>query len=216
MSLAARQGYTASIMGCTGLFGAEVDRTPWLAVSALDARQNDTRNPRVEQTRVAHTRLWGGSSLGTNRARWFPTGERTPVDFAWASRSTSSANTRYRLEPAAKIRRSRYKSKTRGTTNTRPHQRPVAQITTTMTAIQTASSSRITSDDFRCRRSQFIVVLRYDQLASGCPTETRGAEVTGADRGSRQLSCGQSSAEQGDHAGQPLGVPGLTGTFQWR
>jgi hypothetical protein len=37
----------------------------------------------------------------------------------------------------------------------------------TMTAIQTASSTRITSDDFRCRRSQFIVVLRYDQLASG-------------------------------------------------
>jgi hypothetical protein len=38
-----------------------------------------------------------------------------------------------------------------------------------MTAIQTASSSRITSDDFRCRRSQFIVVVRYDQLASGIP-----------------------------------------------
>ena len=38
-----------------------------------------------------------------------------------------------------------------------------------MTAIQTASSSRITSDDFRCRRSQLIVVLRYDQLASGIP-----------------------------------------------
>ena len=30
------------------------------------------------------------------------------------------------------------------------------------------------------------------------PTETRGAEVTGADRGSRQLSCDQSAAEQGD------------------
>jgi hypothetical protein len=38
-----------------------------------------------------------------------------------------------------------------------------------MTAIQTASSSRITSDDFRCRRSQFIIVVRYDQLASGIP-----------------------------------------------
>jgi len=37
----------------------------------------------------------------------------------------------------------------------------------TMTAIQNASSARITSDDLRCRRSQFIVVLRYDQLASG-------------------------------------------------
>jgi hypothetical protein len=36
-----------------------------------------------------------------------------------------------------------------------------------MTAIQAASSSRIASDDFRCRRSQFIVVLRYDQRASG-------------------------------------------------
>jgi hypothetical protein len=43
----------------------------------------------------------------------------------------------------------------------------VAQSRTTMTAIQTASSSRITSDDFRCVRSQFIVVLRYDQLAFG-------------------------------------------------
>jgi hypothetical protein len=31
----------------------------------------------------------------------------------------------------------------------------VAQSTTTTTVIQTASSSRITSDDFRCRRSQF-------------------------------------------------------------
>ena len=75
----------------------------------------------------------------------------------------------YRLGPAAKIRRSRYKSRTRGMTNTRPHHRPVAQSTTTMTAIQTASSSRITSDDLRCRRSQFIVVLRYDQLAFGHP-----------------------------------------------
>lgn len=34
-----------------------------------------------------------------------------------------------------------------------------------MTAIQTASSSRITSDDFRCRRSQFTVVPRYRQPA---------------------------------------------------
>ena len=67
----------------------------------------------------------------------------------------------YRLEPAAKIRRSRYKSRTRGTTNTTPHQRPVAQSTTTTTVIQMASSSRITSDDFRCRRSQFILVERY-------------------------------------------------------
>src|ERR1019366_4283321 len=35
----------------------------------------------------------GRQLAGTNRARWFPTGERTLVDFAWASRSTSSANT---------------------------------------------------------------------------------------------------------------------------
>ncbi len=68
---------------------------------------------------------------------------------------------RYWLEPAANIRRSRYKSKTRGTTNTRPHQRPVAQSTTTTTMIQMASSSRITSDDFRCRKSEFTVVLGY-------------------------------------------------------
>ena len=52
---------------------------------------------------------------------------------------------------------------------TRPHQRPVAESTTTMTAIQTASNRRITSDDFRCRRSQFTVVLPYDQQASGIP-----------------------------------------------
>ena len=32
-----------------------------------------------------------------------------------------------------------------------------------MAAIQTASSTRITSDGFRCRISQFIVVVRYDQ-----------------------------------------------------
>jgi hypothetical protein len=32
-----------------------------------------------------------------------------------------------------------------------------------MTAIQTASSSRITSDEFRCRRSQFIVALHYNR-----------------------------------------------------
>ncbi len=70
---------------------------------------------------------------------------------------------RYRPEPAAKIRRSRYKSTSRGTTNTRPHQRPVAQSTTTTAVIQTASSSRITSDDFRCRRSQFIVAGQYSQ-----------------------------------------------------
>ncbi len=38
-----------------------------------------------------------------------------------------------------------------------------------MTAIQTASRSRITSDDFRCHRSQFTVVQCYDQLASGIP-----------------------------------------------
>jgi len=35
----------------------------------------------------------GRQFAGTNRAGWFPTGERTPVDFAWASRSTSSADT---------------------------------------------------------------------------------------------------------------------------
>jgi len=64
---------------------------------------------------------------------------------------------RYRPEPAVKIRRSRYRSRTKGTTNTKPHQRPVAQSTTTTAAIQAARSSRITSDDFRCRRSQFIL-----------------------------------------------------------
>ena len=49
-------------------------------------------------------------------------------------------------------------------TNTRPHQCPVAQSTTTTAAIQIASISLITRDDFRCRRSQFIVVSCYDQL----------------------------------------------------
>jgi hypothetical protein len=73
---------------------------------------------------------------------------------------------RYRPEPAAKIRRSKYKSRIRGTTNTRPHQRPVAHSTTTTTAIQTASSSRITSDDLRCRRSQLIVAAEYAQGTS--------------------------------------------------
>jgi len=29
----------------------------------------------------------GRQLAGANRARWLPTGERTPVDFAWASRS---------------------------------------------------------------------------------------------------------------------------------
>ena len=89
----------------------------------------------------------------------------------------------YRLEPAAKIRRSRYRSSTRGTTNTRPHQRPVAQSTTTMTVIQTASSSRITSDDFRCRRSQFIdgPTLRVIRLWH---PQHKLMSITGADRGS--------------------------------
>ena len=68
------------------------------------------------------------------------------------------------------IRRSRNRSRARGTTNTRPHQCPVAQSTTTMTATQTASSSRTTNDDFRCHRSQFIIVPRYDQPASGLPS----------------------------------------------
>jgi hypothetical protein len=77
-------------------------------------------------------------------------GGSTPVVAAWASRSTSVANAAYRLESAVKIRRSKYKSRIRGATNTRPHQRPVAQSTTTTTAIQMASSSRITSDDFGC------------------------------------------------------------------
>ena len=58
---------------------------------------------------------------------------------------------------AAKIRRIRYRSRTKGRTNTKPHQRPVAQSTTMTAAIQIASSSRITSDDFRCRRSHVIV-----------------------------------------------------------
>jgi hypothetical protein len=119
-------------------------------------------------TAVANSALWAAAHWNKRRTV-VPDGERTPVDFAWASRSTSSRTPRYRLEPAAKIPRSRYKSRTRGTTNTRPHQRPVAQSTTTMTAIQTARSSRITTDDFRCRRSQFIVVQRYDQSASGTP-----------------------------------------------
>ncbi|MGH7692902.1 MAG: hypothetical protein ACREOA_09350, partial [Candidatus Dormibacteria bacterium] len=57
---------------------------------------------------------------------------------------------RYRAGPGTKIRRTKYKSRIRGMVKTRPHQRPVAQSTTMMTAIQIASSSRITSDDFRC------------------------------------------------------------------
>jgi hypothetical protein len=69
----------------------------------------------------------------------------------------------YWPEPAANIRRSKYKSKARGTTKTTPHQRPVAQSTTTTTVIQTASSSRITTDAFRCRRSQFMVAGQYAQ-----------------------------------------------------
>ena len=85
------------------------------------------------------------------------------AEHAAGSPLSSKQATDHNFEPAERIRRSRYRSKTRGTTNARPHQRPVAQSTTTMTAIQTASSSRITSEDFRCRRSQFIVVLRYDQ-----------------------------------------------------
>ena len=44
--------------------------------------------------------------------------------------------------------------------------------------------------------SQFTVVLWYEQLASS--TGTRGYEVTGTDRGSRQPSCDRSAAEQGD------------------
>jgi hypothetical protein len=63
-------------------------------------------------------------------------------------RPQTSLTRRYRPEPAAKIRWSRYRSRTSGATNTKPHQRPVAQSTTTTAAIQTASSSRITSDDF--------------------------------------------------------------------
>jgi len=104
---------------------------------------------------------------------------------------------RYPLEPAIKIRRSRYKSRSRGATNTRPHQRPVAQSTTTMTAIQTASSSRIPSDDLRWRRSQLIVPHATRQLAYGILTETRGAEVTRR-RLSRHLSSDYSAAEHGD------------------
>ena len=63
---------------------------------------------------------------------------------------------RYRLGPSARIRPSRYKSSTRGMTNTNPHQRPVAQSTKTMTAIQTAKNSRSAIEDFRCRRSQIV------------------------------------------------------------
>ena len=79
----------------------------------------------------------------------------------------------YRPEPATKIRRSRYRSRTRGTANTRPHQRPVEQSTTTITAIKTASSDRITSDDFRCCRSQSTILPRYNEVASGIPTSRR-------------------------------------------
>jgi hypothetical protein len=65
-------------------------------------------------------------------------------------------------------------STTRGMTKTKPHQRPVAHSATTTTAIQTASSSRSTSDDFRCRRSQFVRSHLihgppYDQEPSGVP-----------------------------------------------
>ena len=87
-------------------------------------------------------------------------------------RAEATSLSRYQLEPALNTRRSRYKSRPRGTTNIRPHHRPVAQSTTTITAIHTASSSRITSDDFRCLRSQLIRSLRYDyyeQTALGIP-----------------------------------------------
>jgi hypothetical protein len=113
---------------------------------------------------------------------------------------------RYRLEPAAKIRPSRYKSRTRGMTNTRPHQRPVAQRTTTITAIQTASSSRITSDDFLCRRSQFTVVQCYRPLqrppglwASPTKPEARMSRTPARDPGSRPAS----GASQNSAISQP-------------
>ena len=109
-----------------------------------------------------------GAGVGTNEGPFMRS--NLPIagfaSIRWTSglRSRASSGQQptaplYRPEPATKIRRSRYKSRTRGTTNTRPHHRPVAQSTTTTTAIQTASSSRITSDDFRCRRSQFIVAV---------------------------------------------------------
>jgi hypothetical protein len=66
-----------------------------------------------------------------------------------------------------------------------------------MTAIQTASTSRITSAEFRCRRSQFIVVRRYNRLSSGIPDAIETLKSKGTDRGSRQLPCDQSAAETG-------------------
>lgn len=90
---------------------------------------------------------------------------RTLAFVAMQSPADATAAPRYRPEPASKIRRSRYRSRTNGATNARPHQRPMAQSTTMTMVIQTASSSRIASADFRCRRSQFIVAARYSQPA---------------------------------------------------
>jgi hypothetical protein len=67
-----------------------------------------------------------------------------------------------------------------------------------MMAIQTASSSRITTAKFRCRRSQFTDVIRYRRLSSGIPDVIETLKSNGADLGSRQLPCDQSAAEQGD------------------
>ena len=105
----------------------------------------------------------------------------------------------YRSELAAKIRRRRYKSRTRGTTNTGPHQCPVAQSTTTTAVIQMASSSRITSEDFRCRRPQFIVAKCQPQAAlTDIPSQNLRCWTHQRRAGIRQLFCDQSAAEQGD------------------
>ena len=73
------------------------------------------------------------------------------------ARAGPALTPRYRPESAVRMRRIRYTSRRRGRMNTRPHQCPVAQSTTTMAVIHTPSSSRITSAAFWCRRSHLIV-----------------------------------------------------------
>jgi hypothetical protein len=60
-----------------------------------------------------------------------------------------------------------------------------------MTAIHTASNIRITSDEFRCRKSQLTLSQRVPPTVLSHPRRNRTLTSNGSDRRSRQLSCDQ-------------------------